>query len=313
VREESRRYLAEHGDPARATARAAALPAGDDTRDPDLVLNEAILAAARDVDPAASSLAWLDARLRGEAVDDGGLDTALAASLLPALEEEVRAARARGTAETGLKLVGLSRGSAIVHLRPTLVAQEPDEGQIPAVLSPADGAIRHVLQLHDDLEREVEPAALASGHSQPMLSAASKFVGVLQRHGLTLELRWRPPTGEPRISRLTERGVAHAASVFAPAPQNDAVTIVGLVQEMSLSGRFAIKPGPTAARIVHIDPEDLRALDLRLGERIAVEVRRTEEIDLVGIRRPERLEFVRRLPAAVAETLDLGEVDEPQD
>lgn len=273
-----------------------ALSTGNDepVEDWDEILDRAWLAGARRFDPSAQTQPRLDVRIKGAAVGEGALSMRLVDELAGPLQTEVEAASRSTDDDTELELAGISRGSAILHLRPRVAATTPNE-HLPLAVSRVDSAIRRVFDIHDAMESEapVNSVQMTRGSQQ----ALEKLTKVLQQHALSIEMTWRSLTADRRHSTLGERGLEYAASLFEASDHQDIRVVSGYLFELSLNGNFKLKVDASNAKsatsAVKIDPSVLSQRDLRLGQYLRVVTLHRYRMDRFGRRSRESFEFQR--------------------
>ncbi len=224
----------------------------------------------------------LDLRLTGEAIRPGALDLDLGAVLFDTVTAEINEA-APGR-EISFDLVGLSPGSAVLHLRPCTPEDVPSDQQAPVTVDPVDRAMETVCRVHDVAEREGDLREF-TGQGE-LLKRLHNLVKALDAHDVELQMLWRSATGRHRRSRLTQTGRRYVREQWQEAESEVREhTVSGRVVGLDLSGTFTVKPSSGAAkRIVHVeDPETLLGLRLQLGEWVHVRVHERHTTNRVGI------------------------------
>ncbi|MGW4590653.1 hypothetical protein ACWEKJ_25315 [Amycolatopsis thermoflava] len=272
----------------------------DDERpvdDWDDVLDRAWLEGARRFDASAQLQPRLDVRVIGDDVGHGSLSMQLVDELSGPLQSEVEAASPSGDKELlRLELAGISRGSAVMHLRPAALIDSGDE-HLPLALSPVDAAIRNVFDVHDAMEREAPADSIIL--EGDLRKSFHKLAKVLQQHELAVEMTWRPLGGQRRRSRLSERGLSYASSLFEMTDHAEETTVSGYLYEQSLSGWFRLKSNPqnkrSESRLVHTEGDRLDLESLRLNQYLRARVLHTYQMDRFGQRSSERWTFLRFL------------------
>ncbi|MCP3805339.1 hypothetical protein NLX83_39345 [Allokutzneria sp. A3M-2-11 16] len=251
----------------------------DDDPADDLVhvLDHAILDAAQRMDPGAGYSPWLDVHVEGPDVGFGSLDVHVVHELLGPLQAEIDAALP-DTAKndlTRMELIGIGGGSAVLRLHPKVATREFDGG-IDGVSSVVDSAVRKVLDVHDALENQLNPAAITQLSQPELINKLNKLISVLDNRDLTLELLWRSPTSPRRSSKLTRTGRSYARELLESRLEQHERTIAGYIYEQSLRGTVKLKANPSNKRSatyeVSVNPEILARLEFRLRNYVQMRV-----------------------------------------
>lgn len=280
----------------------------DPAEDLDKTLDSAVLEGAQRMDPGAGQSPWLDVHVSGPGVGVGALSVRIVDELLPPIQGEVDAALPDTARHlTGLELVGIGAGSAVLHLQPTVATLDADEEHpLPMVSSAIDSAIRRVFDMHDAVERGSPAAEIVSLGQPDMINRLHRLVNVLEENDLTLRMLWRSPTAPRRMSVLTRRGRTYAGTLFETDQEERQTVVAGYVFEQSLKGTLKLKRDPkvktSAAYEIDIPRETLEAADLRLGMYVRVLVIERRRRDRLGQRTDPTYEFVR----VVAHEEELG-------
>lgn len=270
---------------------------GDPANDLDRTLDSAILEASQRMDPGAGHSPWLDVHVSGPNVGFGALNVRIMDQLLPPIQLEIDTALPNAAREsTGLELVGVGAGSAILHLRPTVPAIESD-GSLPAISSVIDSAVRRVLDLHDAVERRDSPGQIAATNLPELFPRLQRLIGVLESNDLMLELVWRSPTAARRRSIITRQGRAYASRMFERQLDQATISVAGYVYEQSLKGNLKLKADPTKKSShtyeISVSPEVLREAGLYLGQYLRALVVRRRQRDQLGQQTDDSYELLR--------------------
>ncbi|ASN39197.1 hypothetical protein CGQ24_09320 [Arthrobacter sp. 7749] len=297
VSESVRNYLDQHVTLARAESVSAFLaelpvPEGDVFE----VFEEAEDAAARRMQPDLPPFSYLVIRLSGEAVADGGVNHEVANDLLGPIGAEIQAAAARRSAESEMTLVRITRGSLILHYKPTQPTATSQPGQVEEVeLSPVDQAVRDTFELHNMLERNEHSAVIASrfGENKKFLKAARKLTESLDKHDLNMSGKWRSPSGRRVESNLTESGRTHARGIFKLIDRPATKVVSGRITALDLDGIVTVQQVSNRKRRVHLeDPAAVTTGGFVLGEEVSLLVEVIEAKDQVGLGGREQLKFI---------------------
>ncbi|MFD1145735.1 hypothetical protein [Saccharothrix hoggarensis] len=271
-------------------------PAGD----LESVLDHAVLESARRMDPAAGNSPWLDVHVEGPDVGFGALDVHIVDDLLGPIQAEIDAAlpEASKAGLTGLELVGVGAGSAVLQLQPKMPVSD-FEGGIEAVSSAIDSAIRRVFDVHDAVERQASAAEIASISASDLLGKMQKLVTALEDRDLVLELLWRSPSSSRRRSRITRAGRAYAQTLFERTVEQRETVVAGYVYEQSLKGSVKIKVDPgrrnSATYDISVDADVLRSQSVQLGQFVRILALLTQEKDKLGHVAASTYSFLRIL------------------
>ncbi|WP_229711777.1 hypothetical protein [Streptomyces daqingensis] len=244
------------------------------------------LEAARHYDPNARLSEELTVQLQGEAARRGALDFRVGDALLRPLREGVSAAARRSI---DLELTGVSHGSTVLHVRPSL-ADEPEEESAaiaPIDSSTADPAIRDLLKLIDAAEHERDIREW-----ERVIPGLDHVVEALDKFDLSMNLRWSSLDGTVRSSTLSRRGKGYVRSLRALETQKTRRPITGRITELRESGLVKIKMGPSKtskAYDVRIETEDLIDMHLELGATVSFLVQEVRKVDKIG--RPKSTEY----------------------
>ncbi|GAA2381033.1 hypothetical protein Cme02nite_15330 [Catellatospora methionotrophica] len=250
----------------------------------------------------------LDLRLSGQSAELGTLDFTITNEVYEEFGAEVSSAAVflgMPVAPT-FALVGVSPGSVVLHLAPSLPElDDAEDGALPdLVADPVDGLLECLNSLHQYAEQNELQRFVASGRdagrrgknqenpSEPVLKALHGLVKVLDKHNLSLDLRWRAGDGRNRRSQLTERGRAYVRRLWDTHEVVSPKEFSGRIVGMSLN-TFTIKPG--SARKVDITvegDEGVLRLNLPFGEPVTVLAEEVHEVNSLGIQTKSKLIYV---------------------
>ncbi|BCJ71199.1 hypothetical protein CS0771_07430 [Catellatospora sp. IY07-71] len=245
----------------------------------------------REYHPDGRMVRYLSLRLFGERVKPGELDTYVTKEIFSGFDSEVAgAAKAlRMRTVPTFALSHITAGSAVLHLKPSMPEVTDPDG-LEVTVDPVDGLIELLTRLHDAAENE-EDLREFSDHEQ-MLRALRELVSVLERHNLSLDMRWRTGDGRHRRSQLTSRARRHVRQLWDSDRLRTERTITGRVVEISLNS-FTIKEGHKRKLEIHVEGEEaVLGLNLPLGNTVSVRVDEIDAVNLLGIRMQKRLVFV---------------------
>lgn len=248
------------------------------------------LEAARHYDPAAQLHEELVVRLRGEAADRGALDFRIGDALLKPLREGVSAAARK---DVELELTGVSRGSTVLHVRPSVpeIVGDTDE-DLPVVDSSiADPAMRDLLKLVDAAEKEQDVRRW-----ERIVPGLDGVVEALDKFDLSMDMRWFSLDGTVRSSHLSRRGKDYVRSLRSIEVQKSKVGITGRITELRESGVVKIKTGvsrTSSAYEVRVDSEALIGMHLELGMTVSFVVEVSRKTDRLGRARSTEYRFLR--------------------
>ncbi|MFG2951061.1 hypothetical protein [Streptomyces adustus] len=250
------------------------------------------LEAVRHYDPAAQLHEELVVRLRGEAVDRGALDFRIGDALLKPLREGVSAAARK---DVELELTGVSRGSTVLHVRPSvpeIVSDAEDEEDLAVVDSSiADPAMRDFLKLVDAAEKELDVRQW-----ERIVPGLDGVVEALDKFDLAMDMRWFSLDGTVRSSHLSRRGKDYVRSLRNTEVQKSRMGITGRITELRESGVVKIKTGASrtsSAYEVRVDPEALMGMHLELGMTVSFVVEVARKMDRLGRARSTEYRFLR--------------------
>ncbi|ULR51830.1 hypothetical protein [Streptomyces deccanensis] len=248
------------------------------------------LEAVRHYDPAAQLHEELVVRLRGEAADRGALDFRIGDALLKPLREGVSAAARK---DVELELTGVSRGSTVLHVRPSVpeIAVDADGDMAVVDSSIADPAMRDFLKLVDAAEKEQDVRRW-----ERIVPGLDGVVEALDKFDLAMDMRWFSLDGTVRSSRLSRRGKDYVRSLRNTEMQKSKMGITGRITELRESGFVKIKTGvsrTSSAYEVRVDPEALIGMHLELGMTVSFVVEVARRTDRLGRARSTEYRFLR--------------------
>ncbi|MBF5032424.1 hypothetical protein IRY44_21960 [Micromonospora sp. ANENR4] len=249
-------------------------------------------------DPALRLARRLNLRVLGDTVHTGRLDIGIAYELFHAFSQEVAGAAEANSvrSEVSFELAGVSRGSAVMHLVPSVDEDHGDEGQIPLTTDPLDVVLSTITDLHSTAENEGDLRRFARYES--LVRGLRSLATTLDNHNLELEVGWRSATGRHRNSHLSERARRHIRQLWEVDTVSREFSVFGRVVKLDLSGRFDIKlsPSRTSKRYeIQVDGEErLVQLGLQLGESVGVVIREEKRINHLGIEQSPTYHFVSK-------------------
>ncbi|MFE7858698.1 hypothetical protein [Streptomyces sp. NPDC057403] len=248
------------------------------------------LEAVRHYDPAAQLHEELVVRLRGEAADRGALDFRIGDALLKPLREGVSAAARK---DVELELTGVSRGSTVLHVRPSVPEIVVDTDVDIAVVdsSIADPAMRDFLKLVDAAEKEQDVRRW-----ERIVPGLDGVVEALDKFDLAMDMRWFSLDGTVRSSHLSRRGKDYVRSLRNTEMQKSKMGITGRITELRESGVVKIKTGvsrTSSAYEVRVDPEALIGMHLELGMTVSFVIEVARRTDKLGRARSTEYRFLR--------------------
>lgn len=248
------------------------------------------LEAVRHYDPAAQLHEELVVRLRGEAADRGALDFRIGDALLKPLKEGVSAAARK---EVELELTGISRGSTVLHVRPSVPEIVSEDGEDLTVVdsSVADPAMRDLLKLVDAAEQEQDVRRW-----ERIVPGLDGVVEALDKFDLSMDMRWFSLDGTVRSSHLSRRGKDYVRSLRDTEVQKSRMGITGRITELRESGVVKIKTGvsrTSSAYEVRVHPESLIGMHLELGMTVSFVVEVARKTDRIGRARSTEYRFLR--------------------
>lgn len=258
------------------------------------VIEEAEYDAARRMDPGLPPFAYLVIRLTGDAVSAGGVNHDVANELLGPISAEIQSAADKNATEAEMTLVRISKGSLVLHYQPKQPIASHSDDQADLEISPVDRAIRDTFILHNMLESNEKPAAIAGrfGDNKKFMRAARNLTEALDSLDLNMQGKWRSPTGGRAQSKLTESGRTYARGVFQKIYQPESETVSGRITALDIDGIVTVQQTAKRKRRVHLeDPTLLTAGDFVLGAEVHLLVEKTEARDQVGLSGKERLLF----------------------
>jgi hypothetical protein len=248
------------------------------------------LEAARHYDSSARLDEELTVRLRGEVADRGALDFRIGDALLRPLRDGVSAAARK---DVELELTGLSHGSTVLHVRPTVpeIVSEGMDGLGHVDSSIADPAMRDLLKLVDAAENEQDVRQW-----ERMVPGLDGVVEALEKFDLSMDMRWCSLDGSVRSSRLSRRGKNYVRSLRSLELQRYPTVVTGRITELRESGLIKVKTGASRTSLayeVRIERDDLYSMHLELGRHVSFVVEVTKKTDKLGRERSVEFRYLR--------------------
>lgn len=273
---------------------------GQDEPDTDIDLEEVLAgnlhSTLQQFSPGSGLPRGLDLRLVGERLTPGRIDYHVAEDLLRHFAAEVAgAAEVHGmqSAPT-LDLVGISQGSTVLHFVPvTGVVERVDD--VLVEVDPLDGLMDTITRLHVAAESEADLREFA-GHGQ-LLRALRELLRTLDRHDLSLHLRWRSSVGTHRRSELTTRARDYVRSLWVGDRHADERIITGRVVALALES-FTLKASHarnSPRYKIDVGAEDVMiGLQgrLRLGETVSIHVSEEWDVNSLGMGGTPQYKFI---------------------
>lgn len=248
------------------------------------------LEAVRHYDPAAQLNEELVVRLRGEAADRGALDFRIGDALLKPLREGVSAAARK---DVELELTGVSKGSTVLHVRPSVpqIVSDVEHDLTTVDSSIADPAMRDFLKLVDAAEKGQDVRRW-----ERIVPGLDGVVEALDKFDLSMDMRWFSLDGTVRSSHLSRRGKEYVRSLRNTEVQKSKTGVSGRITELRESGIVKIKTGTSRmspAFEVRVDPEGLIGMHLELGMTVSFVVEVARRTDRLGRARSTEYRFLR--------------------
>ncbi|MFD0208339.1 hypothetical protein ACFVH9_04150 [Streptomyces hirsutus] len=228
-------------------------------------------------DPNARLRDELTIRLTGDEAGQGGLRFSVGNALLKPLQDGVTASTDE---DVELELVGISSGSTVLHVRPTMRKTHTEEelaNNGEPTEENSDEVAEQAISVLFDAVKTVEAREDVTEWT-PMLSSLSKLVSALDRFDLSVQLRWFSGDGSVQSSALSETGkqyVRELRKTHAEAFTHVQRNISGRVTELKLAGVAVIKPPASPAVSVKFEPGQITEVPWGLGD----------EVDLVVVER----------------------------
>ncbi|MEE1786879.1 hypothetical protein PUR71_28830 [Streptomyces sp. SP17BM10] len=285
------RVLQQH----RVEAQEEVAAAGVDDRSSDEIesdLRVATLEIHRLYDQEATLDNELRIRFSGTDAVQGSLDFDMGDALLKPLQDSVSAA---ANQVVTLKLVGLSKGSTVLHVRPVPKrAVENDAGDALPVEAVQDYGMTELLALVRALEDEGDV-----GHLATLLSYLDHVTDALDKFGIQMDLTWLRSDGQVRSAALTRRGCDYAARLRTVRPATEEITVSGHITELKQAGVVKVKSGTSpraqAFDVKFEDPSVLVRMRLALGDNVTFRVKKTQSVDSVNRTKSTTYQFLGML------------------
>jgi len=267
----------------------------DDDSDLVQAARRSFVEAVQSASPSASFPVHLDLRLRGPSTEGGRLP----ADVLPIAErfqQEIRAALPHAAPQVAdIDWVGVSEGSAVMHMAPRF--PEASEGELDiARIGEFESALAHVLRLHDLLENQAEDLAFAQERPN-LLQQLRLLTNDLASNNLDMEVTGTGSQGTRYRSTLSRIGRRRAAELFerAEIPEPPQV-LTGTVVEIDLEARtiqLRIQPRKRRLQVENVPHEALVAGSIRVGQPTSIEVQPRHQADRTGGQSADRFVWVR--------------------
>lgn len=265
----------------------------DDDTDLVQAARRSFIDAVRETSPAASFPVHLDLRLSGPSTAGGRLP----ADVLPIAErfqQEIRAAIPSGSARlVDIDWVGVSEGSAVMHMAPRF--PESREGELDlAKVGEFESALVHVLHVHDLLEHQADDAAFGDERAD-FLQQLRLLTDDLASSNLDLEVTAAGSQGNRYRSTLSRAGRIRAAALFekseVPEPRQ---VLAGVVVGIDLEAEtIQLRIRPKKRIQVEQVPREALVLGLiRVGQPTSIEVQPRHRADRTGGQSADRYEWV---------------------
>lgn len=282
--------------------------APDDDADLVQAARKSLLEAIHETSPQASLPYRLDLRLIGSSTRDGHLP-ADAMVVAQRFQHEVREAlRTPALRTVEIDWVGISEGSAVVHMAPRLATAPDDGGFESAHADEFEAAVAHVVDVHNRLESEAQDADFA-GERPALLDRVRLLTEMLNDQALDLGVIAYGSQGRVYRSTLSRRGRMRAQELFQRV-ENQPVReqLAGLVISADLEAqRITMRDEKHRGKIeISNVPEELiRSGDLRAGIDVAVVVESATDTDHAGTQRSARRTWAGFAP----EQSEIGELE----
>jgi hypothetical protein len=269
--------------------------AGNADDDSDLVqaARRSFVAAIQGVTPNAVFPIHLDLRLSGPSTEGGRLP----ANVLPIadrFQNEVREALSGAAARIAdIDWVGVSEGSAIMHMVPRFATADPAHLDI-AVVNEFESAVARVLQVHDALESEAEDSAFA--HERPdFLHQLRLLTSELSDQNLDLEVTAAGSTGNRLRSTLSRKGRIRAQALFEKSAVPSREVVTGRVVSVDLESNaieMRVDKRRAKAKIVNVPSDVLVGGEVMVGRPLSVSVITEHQADRTGNQVADKHEWV---------------------
>ncbi len=267
----------------------------DDDTDLVQAARRAFVEAVQSASPSASFPVHLDLRLRGPSTEGGRLP----ADVLPIAErfqQEIRAALPQAAAQVAdIDWVGVSEGSAVMHMAPRFPAAKEGELDI-ARIGEFESALAHVLHVHDLLESEADDLAFAQERPN-LLQQLRLLTNDLASKNLDMEVTATGSQGVRYRSTLSRRGRIRATELFEKAEIPEAPQVLtGTVVEIDLEAQtiqLRIRPRQRRVQVDNVPHEVLVEGSIRVGQPTSIEVQPRHQADRTGGQSADRYVWVR--------------------
>ncbi|MBP3083719.1 hypothetical protein [Mycolicibacterium fortuitum] len=257
----------------------------DDDTDLVQAARRSFVEAVHEVTPGASFPIHLDLRLSGPSTEGGRLP----ASVLPIAERfqnEIREALSGAAARIAdIDWVGVSEGSAVMHMVPRFVAAPADDQFDTAVADEFEAALGHVLKVHNLLEAEADDSAFANERPD-FLHELRLLTNELTNSNLDLEVIATGSQGARRRSTLSRTGRIRARQLFekAKVPPTKQVFSGNVVNVDLESQTIQLRVSDKRARVAITDvpPNVLTDGTILVGHPVSIAVVTEHQADRTG-------------------------------
>lgn len=265
----------------------------DDDTDLVQAARRSFIEAVQEASPAASFPVHVDLRLSGPSTAGGRLP-ADALPIAERFQQEIRAAiPSVGAQLVDIDWVGVSEGSAVMHMAPRF--PEAREGELDlAKVGEFESALAHVLHVHDLLEQQAEDAAFV-GERPNFLQQLRLLTDDLASNNLDLEVAAAGSQGVRYHSTLSRAGRIRAAALFEKSELSEPQQVLaGVVVGVDLEAetiQLRIRP-KKRIQIERVPREVLVEGSIRVGQPSSIEVQPRHRADRTGGQSADRYEWV---------------------
>ena len=259
---------------------------GDDDSDLVQAARQSLVGAIQDVTPNAHFPIHLDLRLIGPSTEGGRLPSDVL-QIADRFQNEVREALSSAGAAriADIDWVGVSEGSAIMHMVPRFVAANPDQLDV-ATVDEFESAVAHVLKVHDALENEAEDSAFADERPD-FLHQLRLLTSELNDQNLDLQVTAAGSTGSRLKSTLSAKGRIRAKALFERSAVSSPQVLSGRVVSVDLESNaieMRVAKQRAKAKIVEVPSAALIGGEVLVGQPLAVSVMTEHQEDQTGNR-----------------------------
>ncbi|BBX25404.1 hypothetical protein A5792_19895 [Mycolicibacterium peregrinum] len=262
----------------------------DDDSDLVQAARRSFVGAIQDVTSNARFPIHLDLRLIGPSTEGGRLPSDVL-QVADRFQGEVREALSSAAAAriADIDWVGVSEGSAIMHMVPRFVAVSLDQLDV-AVVDEFESAVAHVLKVHDDLENEADDSAFADERPD-FLHQLRLLTSELNDRNLDLEVTAAGSTGSRLNSTLSRKGRIRAKALFERSAVSSPQVLSGRVVSVDLEGNaieMRVEKQRAKAKIVQVPSGVLVGGEVMVGQPLAVSVMTEHQADQTGNRTADK-------------------------